>query len=259
MNKYDEIMEKITLSPEARDRIIDNITEEISEVNEVPNLQRTHVRKTPWKRYLAVAACCVLVFAGVRTALDSGLFRMGSSGSSSDMIPEQNLSVEQNEGTSGAEPSDAYDESEAAVDEEKSSEAIWDVKGLGSEEELSDDLGFSMKCEGFLDKTEAESADSQTFTAYGNGMGEVTVTRGESKNYFRKAIGTDDISGDYNTYEYSAEFEKEGYSGTLKGDSEDGYRLAIWTSSDGYTYAAFIEEGLSEDEWYALVESCTIH
>ena len=53
-----------------------------------------------------------------------------------------------------------------------------------------------------------------------------------------------------------AEFDGERVSGTLKGDSADSYKLAVWTSAAGYTYAAYVESGLSAEEWSELIESC---
>ena len=257
MTKYDEIMEKITLSPEARDRIIDNITEKVAE-EERPGRVSVPVRKKNlWKRYLAVAACCLLVFAGVSTAMDSGMFRMGSAGSSSDAVQEQNLAV-QSEGAEEEEDGGAPAEIDSkAAAQESDMEAVLDIESFESEDELSEHLGFSAECPELKEISESEGLNAVSYTAYENGMGEIVYVGEDAKNYFRKAEGIEDISGDYNEYEYMAEFDGERTSGTLKGDSADSYKLAVWTSIDGYTYAAYVDSGLSSEEWSVLIESCT--
>ena len=88
----------------------------------------------------------------------------------------------------------------------------------------------------------------------GGSIGEIVFSDGEHSNYFRKALGTEDISGDYNVYDAEAEFDGEDRSGTLKGKAGD-YQLAVWTTADGYTYAAFIEEGLTENQWFEIIDS----
>ena len=73
MTEYDEIMEKISLSPEARDRIINNIADEMtSSEGYVPF--RAKKRISAWKKYITLAACCVLVVTGVMAASRSDLF-----------------------------------------------------------------------------------------------------------------------------------------------------------------------------------------
>ena len=257
LTKYDEIMEKITLSSEAKDRIIENVAEEVSKGNAAPAHEKSTLRSRSWKRYIAIAACCLLVFAGVRTAMDSGMFRMGSAGSSSDMGPEQNLAVQPEDAAEETEGSAPAESDSKAAAEDNGVEAVLDAQPFESEEELSDNLGFSIVCPDLHDISEEDGLSDVSYIAYGNRMGEVVYSGEETKNYFRKAEGTEDISGDYNEYEYMAEFDGERVSGTLKGDSADSYELAVWTSIDGYTYAAYVERGLSTEEWSELIDSCT--
>ena len=63
----------------------------------------------------------------------------------------------------------------------------------------------------------------------------------------RKALGTEDISGDYNEY---AQIETvDGV--TLKGEN-DLFSLALWTDGT-YTYSISVESTLSRIEMMALV------
>lgn len=68
----------------------------------------------------------------------------------------------------------------------------------------------------------------------------------------RKAIGNDDISGDYNNYNETKEIKSDGRTVTLKGN--DGrVSVAVWTD-DKYTYAVdYSGQGASSDAISALV------
>lgn len=66
----------------------------------------------------------------------------------------------------------------------------------------------------------------------------------------RKALGDEDISGDYNTYPQVETVTVEGHAVTLKGESNQ-VTVAVWTA-DGYTYAVHSETGLSRDAALSL-------
>lgn len=262
MTKYDEIMEKITLSPEAKERIIDSIADELSSEKSFGTVSGVKNRRSSWKKYLTAAACCLIVVAGVKTAVDSGMIRMGSAGSSPDMQYEQNLAVQseaaEEEADAGGPAADsAMDDTVGASGDEKSAEMVWDVQTFESAEDLSEYLGFSAECPEFSRISKDEGLEEVNFRAYGDGMAEVTYGNGETENYFRKAVGTDDISGDYNVYDFILEFDGEKVSGELKGDRADDFSLAVWTDIYGYTYAAYIDGGISSEDWNKLIESCT--
>lgn len=70
---------------------------------------------------------------------------------------------------------------------------------------------------------------------------------------FRKARGTDDISGDYNVYSDVKEITVNEVSVTLKGD-EGQYKLAIW-QQDGFAYSLNYEPGGSEDVFVEMIQS----
>lgn len=67
----------------------------------------------------------------------------------------------------------------------------------------------------------------------------------------RKALGDEDISGDYTSYPQVATVTVEGHAVTLKGTG-DQVTVAVWTA-DGYTYAVRSETGLSRDAALSLV------
>ena len=72
----------------------------------------------------------------------------------------------------------------------------------------------------------------------------------------RKAVGSDDISGDYNDYSEKNDVSISGNQVTLKGNDGKVF-VAIWTSGE-YTYAIDVDmngQGLSSDEVIALVNA----
>ena len=87
--------------------------------------------------------------------------------------------------------------------------------------------------------------------ADGETMLEVIYADGETEiARVRKAPGTEDISGDYNTYD-AQDIAVGDMSVTMK--SADGLvKLAIWQDG-GYTYAVSVEAGLSADAMAELV------
>lgn len=87
--------------------------------------------------------------------------------------------------------------------------------------------------------------------ADGETMLEVIYADGETEiARVRKAPGTEDISGDYNTYD-EQDIAVGDMSVTMK--SADGLvKLAIWQDG-GYTYAVSVEAGLSADAMAELV------
>ena len=72
----------------------------------------------------------------------------------------------------------------------------------------------------------------------------------------RKAVGSDDISGDYNEYSETDEVSVSDNPVALKGNDGSVF-VAVWTSG-AYTYAIDIDhngQGLSRDEVLTLVNA----
>ena len=69
----------------------------------------------------------------------------------------------------------------------------------------------------------------------------------------RKAVGQEDISGDYTAYPQVDTLSSHETEVTLKGDA-DTVKVAVWTT-EGYTYAIQSAAGLSRDAMLTLVAS----
>ena len=66
----------------------------------------------------------------------------------------------------------------------------------------------------------------------------------DNSTYIRKAEGSDDISGDYNTYRQKKQITVNGASVTLKGNNGK-INVATW-SSNGYSYSINVGKGFDE-------------
>ncbi len=76
--------------------------------------------------------------------------------------------------------------------------------------------------------------------------------QGEILTIREKAGTEEDISGNYNTYAYTGEFESNGNIVTVKGDDADSIKLAIW--NDGaYAHSIDYVNGASMEEVQAAV------
>lgn len=82
---------------------------------------------------------------------------------------------------------------------------------------------------------------------------QVICTKGEQELCIRKGVGTEDISGDYNTYDTTVTKELTANNATLKGNDGNFY-LAIWNDGE-YAYAVFSSEALTEEEMTQLAGS----
>ena len=99
-----------------------------------------------------------------------------------------------------------------------------------------------------------------TSTVYTNGWNEFAQVEYQGGNQteseevlFRKAKGTDDISGDYNVYTDVKEIAVNETAVTLKGKNGQ-YSLAIW-QQDGFTYSLSYEPGGREDAFVMMIQS----
>jgi len=185
-------------------------------------ISKTDFNKVPiefslesYKKYILIAACFMILFVGIISA--NGI-----------------IVSHQNETPLQAVPN-------AAV--------IPNIKEVGSIEELSQTVGFKV--------TDVEnipfSVHNKTYIILWDDLAEITYTGDDNELTYRKAAGSDDISGDYNVYNTEKATDIDDYKVSLKGN-DSTYNLALW-QKDGYSYSIMTTEGISESEMKAMIES----
>lgn len=124
-----------------------------------------------------------------------------------------------------------------------------DIVEVSSVEELSKTVGFEVSEPGNL----PFKPKSVVYTAYWAEMAEIIYINDEQTASFRKGIGSDDVSGDYNSYELTSEISVNDINATLKGNGET-YTLAIWTDGE-FAYSLSLSEGIEETEWISILQT----
>ena len=81
---------------------------------------------------------------------------------------------------------------------------------------------------------------------------DVRFADGEDTITFRKAKGSDDISGDYNTYDENKTITVKGISVSVKGN--DGINTATW-QKDGFTYSFSSDKAMTQDALVKAIEN----
>ena len=269
--KYKEIMDQVRVTDEMKQRILRNVKEQVEAEkesklrmnagNKVRTIRKQKSGERPesgkiiqsrffsygrTSRYLSAAACIMMLIVGGLTV--PRLLHRGNglppdpTGAAVGMALGETM-------VGLGEP-----ESETGQDELGGQASAMIGNGMvevDSLAELSQVLGFSVP--------EVKNIPFEvTSTVYTNGWNEFAQVeyQGESQDeavLFRKARGTDDISGDYNTYSDVTEVTVNEVSATLKGN-EGQYNLAIW-QQDGFAYSLNYEPGGSEDVFVEMIQS----
>lgn len=245
--KYNEIMDQVRVTDEMKQRILQNVKEEIEAEKTPESGKIIHSRFLSYgraSRYLSVAACIMMLLVGGLTA--SKLLYRGNPANPTEtavgMAPGETMVGFEVRGEEESQ-NEAGDQAGAMV-----GNGMVEVDSLA---ELSKSIGFSVP--------EVKNIPFEvTSTVYTNGWNEFAQVeyQGESQEeavLFRKARGTDDISGDYNVYSDVTEITVNDMAVTLKG--ENGvYSLAIW-QQDEFVYSLSYEPGGSEDAYVMMIQS----
>ena len=126
-------------------------------------------------------------------------------------------------------------------------QVVPDMVEASSAEELSELVGFEV---GDIQGLPFEPTET-VYTAYWGEMAEIRYRSDTAEAVFRKSAGTEDISGDFNTYDTVQELTAGDITATLKGNSGI-YMLAIW-SKDGFSYSLSISSGAAEETWGGII------
>lgn len=124
-----------------------------------------------------------------------------------------------------------------------------DIVAVASAEELSAVVGFDVSDVSSIPFTVEET----DYTAYWQELAEIKYTGVGQTMTYRKSTGTEDNSGDYNTYDVVADKELQGVTFELKGSGEL-YYLAVW-NTNGYSYSLSFAEGIDETALSGLLEN----
>lgn len=90
------------------------------------------------------------------------------------------------------------------------------------------------------------------YTSYWGELAEILYSGETEALRYRKSLGTEDNSGDYNQYAQETTLPLFGCVMTLKG-SADGYTLAVWTDGS-YAYSISVSMPLSLEAFQTLLE-----
>ena len=113
--------------------------------------------------------------------------------------------------------------------------------------DLAKTVGFEVTLP-VVDKAYKETA----FIDISGETADVRFADGEDTITFRKAKGSDDISGDYNTYKESKTITVKGVSVSIKGN--DGINTATW-QKDGFTYSFSSDKAMTQDALVKAIEN----
>lgn len=213
--RYNEIMDKVTLTPASRARILDNIRAMDLKAEAKPS------RAPYWKKLMPVAAMAALVLSGVIA---------WQWWSKPAVIPD--------DGPVPLGPGTDPDAAET-VKEADSIEALEALMGYPAEEPAG--LPFT--------------PEEKTYKAYWYGMAEVTVTGEGHSAKLRKQPGTEDISERVPGAEYPSETEADlnGTAVSLWGIQSGGlYNAGSWQYG-GYSYYLELTDAVDEETFLSII------
>ncbi|MGN0340354.1 MAG: hypothetical protein ACI4D0_07625 [Lachnospira sp.] len=235
---YREIMEKIQVTDDMKERILQSVGENVGQNKQI---NRHYVT---WKQLACIAACLALIVTG-------GLFipavlKMG--GNHTDVIVGN---IDNNTGyidSTEATASSTYDGNNTMA-----YPGVFNISEFSSTELLSEKMGFIVP---ELNEMPFPVNEKKYYSYWGE-LAQVEYIGSGNRALFRMSRGNEDNSGDYNFYSAVKEVKQEGYTITLKGD-KDQYLLATW-QRENYSYSLAFDDGLAEGEILAVIEGTTFH
>ncbi|MCI6920988.1 MAG: hypothetical protein MR817_10920 [Lachnospiraceae bacterium] len=241
MRKYDEIMEHLVVTEEMKQRILSNVNE--TSVKK----KKTVIPFTSYQKQMGIAACfAVLVLAAFLTR---GKFWDLPQNKASAPSSQEELTANPDSGMSG---SDGLESSVPSSKDEPMAGSSYGIVELEDTAALSEAVGFPVE-----DLTSLPFEVRQvTYCSYFNNFAEIDYTGDGQSLSYRKAKGTEDISGDWNEYSNERHLTVNDLDILLKGHSEK-YTLASWTDGT-YAYALSFEQEVAEEEITAIISSMSV-
>lgn len=268
--KYNMIMEEINVTPDMRLRILKNIANQ-------PNTTQTYKTdlsgkiiqlnrgETDSKHFrlnrstvsiIAAAACTVLCIYGIYSHNISNVPKPSTPSHNVAVLPDDKSTESDNKNSSGE--YDTPSDTNGAVPGENTDNTITASENTepSTEGELTMIASPFIDCKS-IDEAAAITGFGMTVpdSVNGNEIDHIsTISRDtiqviygaghDNSTYIRKAEGSDDISGDYNTYRQKKQITVNGASVTLKGNNGK-INVATW-SSNGYSYSINVGKGFDE-------------
>ena len=267
--KYKEIMDQVRVTDEMKQRVLQNVKAEMeAEViagmkaeSKIRTIQKQKSGETPESGKIIHSRFLIYGRTSKYLSIAAGIMMLIMGGMIVPKYIQCAPSVNPTETAVGIAPGETMVGFEAPGAEESQNEAGGQASAMvgngmvevDSLAELSESIGFSVP--------EVKNIPFEvTSTVYTNGWNEFAQVEYQGGNQteseevlFRKAKGTDDISGDYNVYTDVKEIAVNETAVTLKGENGQ-YSLAIW-QQDGFTYSLSYEPGGREDAFVMMIQS----
>jgi hypothetical protein len=269
--KYNDVMSRLTVTPEMRERILKTIGETDFSQNasdRADSPKRRVIRLSTWMKVIPAAVAILIAAVAVNlwpltshnsqwtvTDQETEAAAAADNGLASDNLRSAARTANQENASD-----------EASGIEEAAVLSAYSVETFSSAEEISERLGFSVDDLTGLPFT--ADASRTEYTVIAGYLAEIRYygTDGEEAVY-RAAEGEENVSGDYTNYAETAQIEadsretlqdgetssSEACTVTLKGSEKDSYTLAEWTDG-GYSYSLSLSEGISAEKWKTLLE-----
>ncbi len=245
-NKYNEIMERVQVTPEMHERIMGRIR-----TMDIPQ-QTPPAKPTLWTRYrkyMVTAASLIVVLAGVLAAQHG--FAPGTSTSQQQSVTGTNapeVSKQQvPESTKAPQSSDMISPYSSTVPNNRSM-AVTGTMSYTSLAELTQAVGYEVKQ---VNKLPFQSTQTQ-YSVIGK-LAEIRYIGSSNDLTFRMQPGSGDISGDNGEYSNIRTVTENGASVTMKG-YDKGFNLAIW-EQNGYTYSIMLQQPINSEHLLEAVRS----
>ena len=236
MNKYQEVMEHLSVSQLSRQRILKNVREEVRRRRRVKLL-----------RLLPAAAAALLVVA----LLPFGMFLTQPMGSAQ---PESVAGV-----LADAAPEAAEAEAPGELDKAADAEDREEAAGTADLEEAAPYAAEAESLSGLAERTGLALREltelpfvpeSVTYTAYADDVAEILYAGEGQELLWRISEGSEDNSGDFTDYPRTEAVTAAGQSLTLRGEGE---RVTIvWWSDGAQSYSIAADPALGREEMLAL-------
>ncbi|WP_411349053.1 hypothetical protein [Paenibacillus sp. WLX2291] len=207
-NKYNKMMEKVKMTPEMRERIIDNVRIQTVMMQQHKKKKSKFILK--YQKYMYAAATFLVLLAGIITAQ----YTVNRNPSENPILSSNNGS---NTGSFGLNEYDSLAELKTAIP--------FTFKSVTS-------VPFELK--------------DTTYSSFSNTLVQIDYIGATNQLNLRTSPNKEELIGDYNTYSQIDEIEINDITTTIKGN--DGSYTTITWKQDGLYYSLQFDQGISKQQ-----------